>query len=75
MSVVISVAEPCGRQVVAEGGVKEWAGRKRSGEAEGWKLNKIKATGYLFCVVPLLSYSSPRQNIHIGLKKKWRMCH
>lgn len=60
MSVVISVAEPCRRQGVAEGGVKEWVGRRRR-EAGGWKLNKIKAKGHLFHVVSPLSYSTPRQ--------------
>jgi len=44
VSVGISVAEPCRQQGVTEGGVNGWAGGRN--EAEGWKLNKVKAKGH-----------------------------
>lgn len=69
VSVVILVAEPCGRQGVAEGGMREWVGRRRK-ETRGWKLNKIKAARNLFHVVSTQSNCILGQTILQS--KRWK---
>lgn len=43
---------PRRKQVVTEGGLNEWVGRRRGRESRGWKLSKINTGGrniiYLF---------------------------